>query len=64
MKPCFNDILQIKQWIKDRQTKLEELSELPPTPERLAEVRKIQMEANDLKRSIKELKGNMYPYAS
>lgn len=59
----YADIPNLKEFIKVRKERIAELEQLPPTPERLAEVRKITVEARDLERSIKELKGNMYPYA-
>ena len=59
----FTDIPNLKEFIRVRKERIAELEQLPPTPEHLAEVRKITVEARNIERSIKELKGNMYPYA-
>ena len=64
MKLSFSDIPMLKGFIYERQKRIEELEKLPSSPENLAEIRKITAEAKDLARSVKALKGNMYPYAS
>ena len=64
MKLSYQDIPYLKQFIQERKERIAELAKLEPTLERLAEVRKITVEARDLERSLRELKGNMYPYAS
>ena len=63
MKPCYQDIPTIRAWIETRKNRIAELEAMEPTSEHLAEVRKITAEARDLERTLKALKGNMYPYA-
>jgi len=64
MKLTYNDIPQIKEWIKQRYEMLDEFEKLPATSENLHKVNRIRIEARDLERTIKSLRGNMYPYAS
>ena len=60
----YSDIPMMKSFIEAKRERIEELEKLEPTAERLAEINRITLEAKILKRDIKILKGNMYPYAT
>lgn len=60
----YHDIPAMKDFIRIKRDRIHELEQLAPTPERLAEVRKITQEAKDLQRTVRELRGNMYPYSA
>lgn len=60
----YGDITRIQEFINLKYKRILELEKLAPSPENLAEVRKITREAKDLKDTIVRLKGNTYPYAS
>lgn len=53
----YSDIPKIKEHINIKAQRIAELEKLDPTPERLAEVMRIEKEAKILARTIKELRG-------
>ena len=60
----YSDIPAIKEHINLKYRRICELEKMKPTPERLAEVTRIEKEAKILQKTVKELKGNMYPYVA
>ena len=59
----YSDIPEIKYHINRRFQRICELERMEPSPERLAEIARIEKEAKILQKTLRDLKGNTYPYA-
>lgn len=59
----FSDIPKLQEFLCQKREEIAMLKRSPATPENLARVLKITEDAKTIENDIKELRGNMYPYA-